>query len=197
MIHPNTALVKVSPTIGYGVIATAPLPRGTLIYVRDTLEQVIAPDSEVMQCPILGPTLLTYAYRNSHGSFIVSWDHGKYVNHHCLPNTLATAYDCEIVVRDIALGEAITTDYGLLNIMECLDHRCNTPQCRSIIREGFDWSLLPTWDPLVLDALQCLDVEKDVLFPLLDQKLQGELRALKANPQAYRSISERAMRPLP
>ena len=39
MIHPNTRLGFVNEEIGYGVFATALIPKGTIVYVKDDLER--------------------------------------------------------------------------------------------------------------------------------------------------------------
>jgi hypothetical protein len=38
MIHPHTCIRYVNPQIGYGVFATAFIPKGTIVYVKDDLE---------------------------------------------------------------------------------------------------------------------------------------------------------------
>jgi hypothetical protein len=43
MLHPDTELRFVNRTIGYGVFATRMIPRGTITWVRDRLDQAFTP----------------------------------------------------------------------------------------------------------------------------------------------------------
>jgi hypothetical protein len=47
---------------------------------------------------------------------VLCWDNGRYVNHSFNSNCLTTAYDFEVAIRDIQVGEQLTDDYGYLNI---------------------------------------------------------------------------------
>ena len=38
MLHPDTELRVVSADIGFGVFATALIPKGTIVYIKDPLE---------------------------------------------------------------------------------------------------------------------------------------------------------------
>ena len=43
MIHPSTELKYVSPEIGIGVVATEFIPKGTITWALDPLDQVFPP----------------------------------------------------------------------------------------------------------------------------------------------------------
>ena len=43
MLHPHTELRHVSKQIGYGVFATQLIPKGTITWVRDDLDQTFSP----------------------------------------------------------------------------------------------------------------------------------------------------------
>ena len=43
MIHPNTQIQYINDLIGYGVFATEFIPKGTITYVKDSLELEISP----------------------------------------------------------------------------------------------------------------------------------------------------------
>jgi hypothetical protein len=66
--------------------------------------------------PIYQQILDTYTFRNNQGHFVLCWDNGRYINHSFNSNCLTTAYDFEIAIRDIQIGEQLTDDYGYLNI---------------------------------------------------------------------------------
>jgi hypothetical protein len=53
MIHPDSELRFVSPSIGYGLFATRLIPRGTFTWVRDDLDQIVPPGVEEGPPPML------------------------------------------------------------------------------------------------------------------------------------------------
>jgi hypothetical protein len=118
MIHPNTELQFISDEIGLGVVATAPIPAGTITWALDELDRVFTPDEIASFKPICLDIIDTYTFRDRNGNFILCWDNGKYVNHSFKSNCMTTAYDFEIAIRDIVPGEQLTDDYGYLNLTE-------------------------------------------------------------------------------
>lgn len=116
MIHPKTELKYINSEVGYGVVATAFIPAGTITWVLDKLDREFSPEQFHSMEPIYQNILDTYTYRNNKGNFVLCWDHGRYVNHSFNSNCLTTAYDFEIAIRDIHPGEQLTDDYGYLNI---------------------------------------------------------------------------------
>lgn len=118
MIHPHTELRFISPEIGYGVVATKRIPKGTITWVLDRLDREFTPEQlQQMEAPFQ-KVLDVYAYRNNKGNLVLCWDHSRYVNHSFRANCLSTAYDFEIAIRDIEPGEELTDDYGYLNVSE-------------------------------------------------------------------------------
>lgn len=116
MIHPKTALKFISPEVGYGVVATEFIPKGTITWVQDRLDQVFDP-SEVRQMDKPYQDIIdTYCFRNREGMLVLCWDNARFVNHSFNSNCLTTAYDFELAIRDIQPGEELTDDYGYLNI---------------------------------------------------------------------------------
>lgn len=117
MIHPNTALQYIGPEIGYGVVATAFIPAGTITWVLDKLDREFTPEEVEKLEPVYQEILDTYTFRNNVGNLVLCWDHGRFVNHSFRSNCLTTAYDFEVAIRDIHIGEQLTDDYGYLNIV--------------------------------------------------------------------------------
>ncbi len=116
MIHPHTELKFISNEVGFGVVATQFIPKGTITWVMDKLDREFSQiDFEKMD-PIYQDILETYTFRNNKGNFVLCWDNGKFINHSFNANCLTTAYDFEISIRDIHAGEQLTDDYGYLNI---------------------------------------------------------------------------------
>ena len=116
MIHPNTKLKFISKDVGYGVVATAFLPAGTITWVLDKLDREFTPLQIQNMEPLYQEIIDTYTFRNNNGNLVLCWDNGRYVNHSFNSNCLTTAYDFEIAIRDIHVGEQLTDDYGYLNI---------------------------------------------------------------------------------
>lgn len=116
MIHPHTELKFINSEVGYGVVATRPIPAGTITWCMDRLDRVFTLEEFQNFDPIYQDILDTYTFRNNNGQLVLCWDNGRYVNHSFNSNCLTTAYDFEIAIRDIAVGEQLTDDYGYLNI---------------------------------------------------------------------------------
>jgi len=118
MIFPKTELRFISKQIGYGVVATEFIPKGTITWALDALDREFTPE-EVSQMDAKYQKILDfYTYRNNRGNFVFCWDFGRYVNHSFNANCISTAYDFEVAIRDIHPGEQLTDDYGYLNITE-------------------------------------------------------------------------------
>jgi hypothetical protein len=116
MIHPNTELRFISNEVGYGVVATQFIPSGTITWALDKLDREFSPLEFQNMEPIYQDILDTYTFRTNNGNLVLCWDNGRYVNHSFNSNCLSTAYDFEIAIRDIQIGEQLTDDYGYLNI---------------------------------------------------------------------------------
>lgn len=118
MMHPDTEIRFISDEIGYGVVATKLIPKGTITWVQDELDQVINPQQVEKMHKAAQDMLEKYSFRNSEGQHVLCWDLAKYVNHSFNANCLSTAYDFELAIRDIHPGEQLTDDYGYLNVSE-------------------------------------------------------------------------------
>jgi uncharacterized protein len=133
MIHPATELRFKSPEIGYGVFATQPIPRGTIVWTLCSLDRRIAKQERAALSPASRRELDIYAYIDADGSSILCWDHGRFVNHSCEPSMLSVGYEHEIAVRDFAVGDELTCDYGTLNLLAPLACGCGSARCRGRI----------------------------------------------------------------
>ena len=147
MIHPDSELRFVSPAIGYGLFATRPIPRGSITWVGDPLDQIISAEKLKTLPESLAGLAHRYSYVNGRGERILCWDHGRFVNHSCAATCLSPGFDFEIAVRDIAAGEEITDDYGTLNLDEPFRCLCGAPWCRGQVlpddpvRHAVEWDL--------------------------------------------------------
>lgn len=164
MLHPHTRLEWISDAIGYGVVATQPIPRGTILWVLDPMDQVLDPAAVRRLGDEWTATLETYSFITGQGNRVLCWDFGRYMNHSCDPVSLSPGVDFEFAVRDIAVGEQITCDYGSLNLEHDMDCLCGAPKCRGVIRASDFGPMVPEWDGRL--RLAVVDARK-VTQPLL------------------------------
>ncbi len=189
MIHPDTELRPVSEVVGLGVFAIKPIPKGSIVYVKDMFE-ISIPLAEMKNIPNnLLPSINRYSFIESDGTRVVSWDHAKYVNHCCNANTLSTGYGFEIAIRDIATGEEMTDDYGLLNIEAEMQLCCGNKDCRVILKpDDFDQHV-EKWDAQVSEALNSLRKVSQPLYDLMDVNTVCELESYLNTGRGYQSVS--------
>ena len=188
MIHPHAELRFVSEQIGYGVFATASIPRGTLTYVTDPLEIIIQPGNPLLYNPLYRPLLDKFSTREPDGSLMLSWDIAKHVNHCCHFNTISTGYGFEIAVRDIAAGEEITDEYAIFNLDYEMDLYCHYPDCRVVLRlDDFD-RLYPVWDEQIRAALQDFQRVEQPLWVYMEEAVRQELLAYLETGENYKSV---------
>ena len=107
MLHPHTELRFVSAEIGYGIFATAFIPKGTIMWVKDELDRIIPKEKISELSPANLENLLKYSYRTSAGDYFFCWDLTRYVNHSFNPNSMLTALGFEIAINDIHPGDEI------------------------------------------------------------------------------------------
>jgi len=116
MIHPDCELKWISNEIGYGIVATKFIPKGTITWVQDKLDREFSPLEVYNMEGVYKDVLGKYTFRNNKGNYVLCWDNARYTNHSFNSNCLTTAYDFEIAIRDILPGEELTDDYGYLNL---------------------------------------------------------------------------------
>ncbi|MGF1533688.1 MAG: SET domain-containing protein [Bernardetiaceae bacterium] len=188
MIHPHTELRYLNDAIGYGVFATALIPKGTITYVKDALEVCVAPEEYLQHAPEMQQMIDKYSYIDPNGNRIVSWDFAKYVNHCCQCNTISTGYGFEIAIRDIQPGEQLTDEYGIFNLEEEMEVCCGQSQCRKRLHPSDFDRYYAEWDQKIMAAMPELFRVEQPLFTLLDDPTQAALSQLQINPAMYRSV---------
>lgn len=190
LIHPDTALRDAGPEVGLGVFATRPLPRGTITWALDALDQRITTQKLWGLGALYRPVIDRYAYLNGHGDRILCWDIGRFMNHSCDANSISTGWDFDIAIRDIEAGEQITNDYTLLNLDSTFDCACGSPCCRGRVSSTpEDWeALTPSLDVKVKAACgDALKVEQK-LWPWVVHKASVEIAF--RDPLQTPSVSE-------
>lgn len=142
MYHPNTKLKWIGPSTGFGVIATRFIPKGTVMWLPDSLDLVLTQNQVDQMNPEIRNRFRLHAYINNLGNWVLPWDHAKYVNHSCEANVMSSDHGFELCVRDIPEGAEITNDYSQFGLAQdeefacsCGAKRCRT-QIRSVEEEG-------------------------------------------------------------
>jgi SET domain-containing protein len=101
-----------SPIHGFGVFATQPIPAGTRVWEFTDGVDYRIPAADVLRCHEPWRTeLLTYAYRESSGDYILCGDSARFMNHNEEPSCDDSGDLYTVSLRDIAPGEELTCDY--------------------------------------------------------------------------------------
>jgi hypothetical protein len=188
MIHPDTRIVWISDEKGYGLFTTAFIPKGTITFARDLFDIAIDPSDPFVTDPVYGEVVEKYSYIDRSGKHVITWDHGKFVNHCCDSNSVLTGYGFEIATRDIANGEELTDDYGLYTLEHDMRIVCTKPYCRKRISiDDFD-QLVEKWDTKIIAALAFYKRVEQPLAKVLDLEVSSELAGYLAGRAAYRSV---------
>ena len=188
MIHPHTRVLSGDPAIGVGVFATRPIPRGTIVVVRDRFDVCLSRDEFACLPEPQRETMETYMYHDKCGNLVLSWDHARYMNHNCHPTTMMTDYGLEIAVRDIDAGEELTTEYGLLNVQEPYALCCGCVNCREHLRLDDIDVYGDAWDALIRESLLRIPRVDQPLLALMEQGSRARLDDLLAGRAGYSSV---------
>jgi hypothetical protein len=170
LIHPDTELRFISPAIGYGLFATRTIPKGTVTWVGDPLDQILSAERYDALPPMLRKQAFKYSYVNGRGERVLCWDHGRFVNHSCAATCLSPGFDFEIAARDIAPGDEVTDDYGTLNLEESFPCLCGAPSCRRSVEPDDPVRLGPAWDALIAAAFPLIEEVHQPLWELVSEK---------------------------
>jgi uncharacterized protein len=186
MVHPHTEIRFVNPAIGWGVFATRPIPKGTIIWALDALDQRFTP-AQVAGLPGAERRQLDiYSYVDARGDSILCWDHARFFNHSCAANCLSVGYDFELAVRDIGEGEELTDDYGTLNPGEPFRCGCASAGCRGQVLPDDFTRLGNEWHEAAREAFFLIPRVAQPLWAVVQDK--GEIEAALAVPDRLRSI---------
>jgi uncharacterized protein len=169
MLHPHTELRQVNTEIGLGVFATHFIPKGTITWVRDTLDRVLTPDRFKTMPPIYTERLFKYTFRDTKGNHILCWDAGRFLNHSCEPTCMGYGIDFEIAIRDIYPNEELTNDYMSLNpyLDEAFRCQCGTPSCRDWVCYDDLKTNTDEWIRLMRQAFAAMESVSQPLWSLL------------------------------
>lgn len=187
MIHPDTKLGYINDEIGYGVIATSFIKKGTITWVLDELDREFTPKQFEELGSIYKDILDKYSFRNNKGNYILCWDHARYVNHSFKSNCLTTAYDYEIAIRDIEPGEQLTDDYGYLNISEPFKAYDEGTQ-RKVVYPDDLLNYADVWDKQLLPAFKEIPNVEQPLKSLLTKSQWEDIMIIRKGIKSMDSI---------
>jgi hypothetical protein len=189
MIHPNTNIQYINEQIGFGVFATAFIPKGTIVYAKDPYEIEVSAEEYKSLHPRLQESIEKYSYIDECGNRIVSWDTAKYVNHCCHSNTISTGYGFEIARRDILPGEEITDDYGLFNLEYKMELNCTRQGCRGTVEAADLDRLYLKWDKEIRELLTFIHQVDQPLWAILSEDTVRQLQSyLNGHVTSYVSV---------
>jgi hypothetical protein len=187
MIHPDTELQFINATVGYGVVATAYIPKGTIVWVQDELDRTFtAEDIETLN-PLMQEYLEKYSFTNNKGEKVLCWDNAKFVNHSFKSNCMSTAYDFEIAIKDIHPGEQLTDDYGYLNISEPFIPEDEGTE-RKVVYPDDLLIYYPIWDEAVRKNLSNFIRVDQPLLKFIDKNLRNDFIEVCSGHAELRSI---------
>jgi hypothetical protein len=170
MLHPHTELRFINEQIGYGVIATRFIPRGTVTWVRDDFDQAFSAAQVECMAPLYRAIVEKYCFVDAQGDFILCWDLARYLNHSCDPSCRSAGYDFELAVRDIHPGEELTDDYGSLNLEYDFCCACGSTSCRKTIHPDDLLKYAKEWDQIVAEPFRLMPTVAQPLWPLVKDK---------------------------
>jgi uncharacterized protein len=188
MIHPDTELRFINDVIGYGVVATKFIPKGTITWALDKLDRIFTPSEVKKMDPIYQQVLEKYTYRNQEGNHILCWDNARFVNHSFKSNCLTTAYEFEVAIRDIFPGEQLTDDYGYLNIEEPFEVLPEEGVDRTVVYPDDLLRCYRDWDEKLLSAFPLLLKVPQPLFGILTPSLQEKASKVAREEAPFDSI---------
>lgn len=189
MIHPATKVTFIDEVKGNGVVATAPIPRGTITWVFDDLDREIPMTALATMSEPCREAVLTYSYRNRRGNLIFCWDQERYLNHSFFPNCSLTPYGFEVAIADIAEGEELTNDYGMFNIIapfpvDSQGGERTVVYPDDLLRHG------ESWDEQLRRVFPRLLAVAQPLRPLFSEERWRQLESLSRGETAIASLRE-------
>jgi hypothetical protein len=170
MIHPHTEVRFINPTIGYGVVATRHIPKGTITWALDEFDQHFTPAQVAQMDPLHQAIVEKYAYVDGRGRHVLCWDNARFFNHHCEANCLGAGFEFEVAIRDIEVGEQLTDDYGGLNCENPFKCSCGSPKCRGTVRPDDVLRLSDRWDSDLRDVFPFIRTVVQPLWAVLRNK---------------------------
>ena len=132
MLHPSIKKKK-SRIAGYGLYATAFIPKGAVVWQIDPNAKLYS-YGELLEMGV-DINFSVYRYKDK---YIIAHGDDHYMNHSCEPNAWHKGDDMLVAMKDIYPGDEITYDYVSSEVgcsdgsWECF---CGTKKCRKTISD--------------------------------------------------------------
>lgn len=194
MMHPDTVMAKINDKKGLGVVATRYIPKGTIVYAIDPIDTKVSLNSPLLDDPKYGDIIRRYGYVTGPEGYVIGWDHSKYVNHSCAPNTISTGWGFEIAIKDIAEGEEVVDEYGLFNIEADLKCACGAAGCRGYISRTDHETLSPVWDSWVKESLLAFEDVEQPMLKYISAGVVAEIKQYLKTGKGYKSVLTNVIR---
>lgn len=188
MMHPDTTARYIGAEKGIGIVATADIPVGTIVYVYDAMEIVLRPDDPRLKNPLYQKLFDHFSFADKWGNRVVCWDHGRYMNHCCHPNTLSMTNGCNIVIAHIRAGEELTEDYGLWRMVKPMPLVCQKSACRKIVGTEDNPLIADACDRLITQAILQWRAVPQAMMPEITTDVVTELDTYLQTGQGYQSV---------
>jgi SET domain-containing protein len=120
--------IKPSQIEGQGLYALRSFAVGEIV-LRWDISHLIA--NELLDS--LSPQERKYVHRFDEHRILIVQPPERYVNHSCNNNTEVRNF-CDVAIREIAVGEEITSDYGSDGSGSKFVCRCGAANCRGPVR---------------------------------------------------------------
>lgn len=187
-MHPDTELRYINDEIGYGVFATKIIPKGTIVWALDDLDQVLDPEYVERLDSLRKQDVRKYSFKNQLGKYILCWDKGRFVNHSFHASCVGTMYDLELAARDIHPGEELTDDYGTLNVDEPFDCFPEEGASRKRVMPDDLLHYYRIWDEIAADAFMHFNQVEQPLMHLIRPEHREKVLAIAEKREALDSI---------
>jgi uncharacterized protein len=177
MMHPHTKLGFVNDVVGMGIFATQFIPKGTIIWILDSLDQHLKFSYVESLDPVRQQEVIRYGYRNRCGDYVLCWDLGRFMNHSNNPN-----------VVDIYPGEQITCDYACLNLEEPFHCLPEAGSDRNIIYPDDMVRFADRYDQIAQDSMRYFSKVEQPLAHLIDPQYLEQVSAAIAGELVPASV---------
>lgn len=177
MLHPHTEVRRIDNEIGFGVFASAMIPKGSVTWCKDELEITVNQARLDQMTKFYQDLVVHFCFRDPQGNYVLCWDFARYMNHSCDSNITCIGTICDIAKRDIQAGEQLTCDYSLHNLPDDFTCSCGTPTCRSVIRAADLPKLAPAIDAKVKEVITCMNHVPQLVYEMM---LPADLQRVEA-----------------
>lgn len=188
-MHPDSDVQYLGDSRKAGVIASRFIAAGTLVWFPGETDQILSLQQVIEMSEDARKSLAEYAYLTNAGTYIVSRDIARFVNHSCAANSLSVAgLEISIAVRDIQKGEEITEEYGLYYANGGFDNcNCASSRCRHEITKDDVWKYGGEWDQRILTSFHLIPAVKQPLWRHMDPSLRVWIEAILAGESDFPS----------